>query len=265
MIEIIKKFIPWRRVFNRRVDKQKKSAMIGCLLKSHDLGYMFLPKTASSSLKRLIYEIEMGEPFPEDGLPGRPNFHSHQWVVRSRLGDISKAGRRMIVIRDPVKRALSAYADKVQKKKLISKNNLQKKRPELIGKLPAYNPSLSVFLEFFEDYLRIQTIHHHIRPFNELLNGHDLTFFTDIFKFEYLNLAHNAIVQITSHQGELQHTNNTNSTATLADLSESELDFLLDYYATDYELLKGYYSPKDLKNEWRRLHNPPASSSEIPA
>ncbi|MDA9230764.1 sulfotransferase family protein [Alphaproteobacteria bacterium] len=148
MIEIIKKFIPWRRVFKRRVDKPKKSEMIGCLLKTHDLGYMFLPKTASSSLKRLIYEIEMGEPFPNDGLPGRPKFHAHEWVRASRLGDISKAGRRMIIIRDPVKRALSAYADKVQKKRTISKNNLQKKLPELIGKLPAYNPSLSIFLEF---------------------------------------------------------------------------------------------------------------------
>lgn len=243
-------------MYRRTQKRLKRSDIDGYRIEKYDFGYRYIPKTASSSLKRLLYEVECGKQFENMFLPNGRFTTVHNWVRKRRLASISSSKVRMIIIRDPIKRLLSAYADKVRKKKLISEAKVEERWPHLMGRLPPFNPSLSMFIKHLDDYSQIRSIRHHTMPLISFLNGKNLTFFTDVFKIEDLPLAVQKIQQITGSKLEIGRENTSGGKVSMADLTEEDIDRLIRYYADDYALLKGYYSPQDIKDEWRKSQNP---------
>ena len=183
--DMIKRFLSHQgltAMYRRTQKRPKRSDIDGYRIEKYDFGYRYIPKTASTSLKKLLCEIECGKQFENMFLPNDRSTSVHNWVRKFRLESISSSKVRMIIIRDPIKRLLSAYADKVGKKKLISEAMVEERCPHLMGRLPPFDPSLSMFIKHLDDYSQINSIRNHTMPLISFLNGKNLTFFTDVFR-----------------------------------------------------------------------------------
>jgi len=247
------------------MDATTLGKMYGYQLRMLDLGFRFIPKTASSSIKHSLYEIEYCKSYvaPPRTFPNHvkapetysSKIHIHGWANGNRTGDISPFTRRMIVLRDPVKRFISAYGDRVNHHQQLSKYFLDRRFPDLSDKTPEFNPSISTLIRNFEFYYQVDPIRHHMKPVKEFLNGCDMSFFTDIFKFENLQDFQKELSLIAGKDVRIPHRKKNPKTNSLSDISETELDFLIDFYACDYELFKDHYTADDIKKEWKALKN----------
>lgn len=249
LLKVFQLVLNFQRILNFFQDQQAKlesRELPGYHIDELQFGYRFFPKTASSSFKSLLFECENGKSFEGD----KRRKHIHQWTNENRMQDISHCKIRLVIIRDPVKRFVSAYGDRVRAMKQLNEPFVRERQPELLDQFTKFNPSLSEFIAHFDFYRRVNVIDHHTKPVVLFLNGHGLHRFTDVFKFEDLDKAHQRILEITGKNVGLKQMKARKKLEHLSDLNERELDFLIDYYKDDYKLMKGFYSPRDIKEEW---------------
>ena len=134
----------------------------GLLMPSGQLGYFDVPKCASTSLKMALHDAEFTLPFksrlcsvnregPQD---------IHEFFNRTYRGDISTAEHRIIVVRDPVDRFISGYANRVMDHNALSEAKLDRAD---VGDEFIFNPGLGQFVESLGSYLQVATIEWHLR------------------------------------------------------------------------------------------------------
>ncbi len=215
--------------------------------KNISIGYRYIPKTATTSIKHALYELRTGKKFSSQG----KGHHIHNFF-RSFNPNIDDAKFKFIVLRDPIKRFLSAYSNRVTHHKELSENILKKSkngRKLLENSTIPIDPNLHEFLEFFAYYKTIRQINHHTKPVTCFVET-DLSFFDKVYKIENTQDLENDISLEYNTKFILARKQTGGKKFSLSDIKKSELDFLLDYYAEDYELMKDYYSKVDIIKEW---------------
>lgn len=213
---------------------------------STDLVYFPVPKVACTSIKTAILRhndptlaarIPAREPF---ALPdGRKVRHIHE-VYPSRplrlYDPLVQTGRRWFcVVRDPLKRFLSSYSNRV-----LHHDDLKHSHP---GALEAAGlmrqPDLEEFIDRLEAYCEVnRPIWHHVRPMVDFL-GRRPKRYDRIFSMRALD-------QIADYCAEagapiaLPHLQTGGPKFAVSDLSPRSMEKLKRYYAEDYRRYGDY-------------------------
>lgn len=222
--------------------------MNGCRAIGGKVGYKSIPKTASTSIKRELYRLHTGKPFDRQ----EAGMTSHQFFNQTENTDIDNCEYKFIVIRDPVKRLLSVYGNRVTFYHELSYDQLNSndKTRKFINRLPVLEPSLDQFIANLPKYFQVPAINHHARPVSKMLAGKSLRFFDGVYKIEELGELEKDLSALLSKPVSFERHQTGGSKYRLRDLSYAQLKYLINFYEEDYKLLRLYYSPEALWNEW---------------
>lgn len=212
----------------------------GILLARHGIGYQPIPKVACTSMKEAFFQLGMGHAFSVERAGGERHVHA---FFERRMQDISQARRKLLLLRDPIRRFLSGYGNRVIHHKELSRryiSGLRLERPLNLATFP-FDPTLEQFVENFELYRRIPTIQHHFRPISEFVAP--LSCYDHVYPLEDLARVQADLSEWTGQPVRLPHAQQGGPKISVADVSKRTLHRLIDLYAQDYELLSPLYRP----------------------
>lgn len=139
------------------------------VIRSDALGLLYLPvpKVGGSTMRHAIFLAENGIAY-KDSHYARDlhisRFYSRprHWSTPSRI-DRETGKRKIVIVRDPVARLLSCYADRVAKRKDIARDPVARKEAQRNG-LPVL-PDVDTFMRFIDTYTEMcASIRHHTVP-----------------------------------------------------------------------------------------------------
>ena len=220
------------------------SGLTGYVNEDVDFGFRFMPKSASTSILSALYFLNHDRVFH----PEEHGHEVHRWG-RVHSGDLSNVNKRLIVIRDPVKRFLSGYSNRVGFLGGLSKVNI--KNSSLLNKIEVYDPTLQQFIDEFKFYMQVPTINHHFGLITDHLAGTPLSFYSHVVKIEDLDIVHNLLQQAFGKDFDLTREQSSKKIP-LGTLTYQQLCKITDFYSADYKLLQGYYSKQDIFDEWEK-------------
>lgn len=199
------------------------------------LAYFPAPKVACTSLKTMFYKIENEHDF----IPSVRNsvkFHIHSYYPTSPFARTSheriKDYHRICVVRDPIRRFLSNYSNRVCFHKELSSKHLSSEAIK-DGAIP--DPSLEDFVERLEIYRKHSaSIKHHTDP-QALFLGADQKYYTKVYQMSELDelrgdLSHRSGMDLT-----LPHVQNGGPKINADSLSGNAADKVMEFYKKDYD------------------------------
>jgi hypothetical protein len=215
----------------------------GIYLSRWSIGYQPIPKAACTSIKEMLFRMTVGQPFSPALADGARHVHNY---FTQRHRDVSAAAFRFVVMRDPIKRFLSAYSSRVLRHRELSREKLSGMQldPAIDWDDFPFDPDLETFVERFDLYRSIPTIAHHCRPVSEFCAS--LAAFDKVYPFERLRDVAADLQRLTGLHAELPHSQRA-SRIPLDQLPAKAFDKLVELYAADYEMLAGLYSPAALR------------------
>lgn len=207
------------------------------------IAYFGVPKVASSSVKHMLYTLEHGRPFDKADHGGR---HMHLvWpdkITRMPQDTPGLEGyRKIAIIRDPAKRVLSCYGNRIVDYGDLHKGRFARTRAALLGL--SMTPDLDTFILRLGRY-RLQSgeVRHHTDPYSRFL-GPDLSFFDRVYRIEEMDVLERDL-EARAGQPVTRFEEKADGTKfSLDDLGDAAFEALLRYTRPDYELLKDHYSP----------------------
>ena len=211
-------------------------------LKKSKIAYVPVPKIACSSLKHLFFVLENGRRFEKFRANGKPyTVHS---VLRTRNFeegyrlDQFKDFFKFVVVRDPIKRFLSAYSNRVLHYKML--------HPWALGHEAIENgvkkaPTLSEFVDDLELYRKWSNdIRHHTDPIVTFA-GRDFSVYDQIYRIENLDDCRKKISEIVGQDVEILHEQTGGRKFSIDDLTPDQIEKLERFYDADYALLEQWY------------------------
>lgn len=211
---------------------------------STDLVYFPVPKTACTSIKHALLNHN------RDGLADRlplslplrgeirqvHNFYgtrTYHWWYR-----LQYAGLRWVcVVRDPLERFMSGYANRIVHLGDLTRGNC---RPKLEARGLSTTPELDEFVQHFEDYYRLcGRVQHHFRPLCDFL-GRDPDRFTDVFTLSDLD-RFQALCEEAGVTLNLPRLQTEGVKRPVSDLQGAQRTFLESFYAMDYAYWGRYF------------------------
>ena len=181
-----------------------------------------------------------------------PKHQSHKtyWV---KIENLAENYFKFVVVREPIKRFLSAFSNKILRSRIsLEKTQLTTSQYLSIAQL-GVNPEINWMIENLELYSEMSyDWHFHIKPQNTFM-GNQIKGFDRVFQVERLGELGEKLSEITGFEINLPRLNTGGRKISLAELSEKSMKKLIDFYAKDYELLKDYYSPDKIWDEYQVL------------
>lgn len=210
------------------------------ILKHHKLFYASVPKIACSSIKRVFFKIENGFDFELFRSNGRL-WHIHHFypvMFRENFPESEIADfRRLTIVRDPVKRFLSAYGNRVVTHKKISEAAV-KKAGRLKNLRP--HPDLHEFTDRFEKYLAIPDIGHHCRPLTTIL-GTDASYFHAVYDIKQIDAFLDDVSNVVGQKVEAGHYKGDGPKFKSSDLTAKQIEKIERHYKRDYEVFGAFF------------------------
>ncbi|PAU93043.1 hypothetical protein CK503_14075 [Aliifodinibius salipaludis] len=220
-------------------------------LPEQKLIYIPIPKNACTSIKHALHEIEFDKRFDTD-LPEFSDYREHHDYYLKRTDAFTSVNTlrertdclRFALVRDPVKRLISCYRNRV-----VDLGDLESSETNLKRYGLPIIPDLNTFAMNLDTYRKVnKSIEHHARPQTEFL-GNTLYYLDRVFTLadtsELLGM-----LQKYKPGLELRQRKTGGTTRTLADLSPEALEAAISYYRQDYELLGEFYSPEKTCKEY---------------
>ena len=205
------------------------------------LQYFPVPKNAGTSVRDCLFEIENGwryRPMLIDGrrvglfeLFGSPTAFQ---PAPDRPGYL-----RFTVVRDPLRRLLSAYANKVLDRPGVAYADSASLTPR--SDLPKA-PDIETFVAYLDEYRLISRIRHHTNPQRYFL-GDDLGHFHRVFRAEGLGELEHFLSERAGAPIRLPRLKAEGTKIDPATLSPAARRKIAQHYAVDYALLGRYYAP----------------------
>lgn len=222
-------------------------------LPEQKLIYIPIPKNACTSIKHALHEIEFGKRFNAD-LPEFSDYREHHDYYLKRRNAFTSVNTlrertdcmRFALVRDPVKRLISCYRNRV-----VDLGDLDSSRANLKRYGLPVDPDLNTFALNLDTYRKAnKSIEHHARPQAEFLDG-AIDYLDRVFTLvdisELLDM-----LQKYKPGLELRQRKTGGTTRTLADLSPQALDAAISYYQQDYDLLAEFFTAENTRKEYER-------------
>jgi hypothetical protein len=203
------------------------------------LHYFPVPKNAGSSIRDCLFEIENGWRF-------RPMIIDGKRIGLYNLFGIPTPFRpapetpgfvRIAVVRDPIRRLVSAYANRVLRHQGIAKADYAS--AGLRADLPKV-PDIETFVAELDEYRKIGTVAHHTNPQAHFL-GSDLGYFHHVFRVEALDELERFLGERAGMPVSLPRYKSDGPKIDPATLSAAARQRLAEHYAADYALLRDFY------------------------
>lgn len=217
-----------------------------------DLIYIPIPKNACSTIKHALYEIEFDKPFnyPMHEAWGYQDIHDYYKKRRNAFTSAKKLAESsatvFTVIRDPVKRLISCYRNRV-----VDLKDLEKTRETLIKMELSPEPDLNAFVDKLEAYRQAnKSIEHHSRSQHQFLQN-TLEYVDTIFSISELDQLKDFLAGYKSDL-ELRSEKSGGTSFELGDLTEQSLEKAIHFYGEDYKLLADYYNPEAIREQYHR-------------
>ncbi|QDL93440.1 sulfotransferase family protein [Paroceanicella profunda] len=208
---------------------------------AHSIVYFPIPKVASSSLKRVFYHANHGKPLDEDA-PGA-SAHAEASSTRFHRVDLSayEGWTKIAVVRDPIRRILSAYTNRVLQRKVLSARHVNPAAAEALG-VPL-DPGLQKFVFNIDQYRALSApIRNHTDP-SAVFLGPDLGWFDKVYRMEELDALVEYLSGRTGVRLVLPSRMVSETKIDFADLPAAVQRGLREYCAADYGYLRDYYAP----------------------
>jgi hypothetical protein len=230
--------------------RKKKFGLINIL--NSKIGYFPIPKVACTSIKEFMYEVEYHEPFKPKGKIK----HVHTYFQKRFSGEkLESYNFSFVVIRDPIKRFLSAYSNRVTHHKELSQEFILSRFPQYAERLPFHNPSLQQFIDHIDTYMQIPPIQHHIEPVSVHLTAEQLQQFSNIYPIENISSLEADLSAVLDCDVKFGRSQTGGRKFSLGELNLSQIETLLDFYAEDYQMLGEFYSADMIMQEWAKSHH----------
>lgn len=224
-------------------------------LPEQKLIYIPIPKNACTSIKHALHEIEFGKRFNAD-LPEFSDYREHHDYYKKRAHAFTSVEAlkkrtdvlRFALVRDPVKRLISCYRNRV-----VDLGDLELSRSTLEQMELSVEPDLNTFVLNLSAYRRAnKKIEHHSRPQSRFLGG-TIEYLDRVFTLAEMN---DLLDMLRKYDPDLNlRQRKTGGTKiTLADLSEEALQHAIAFYQEDYKLLGAYFKPEEIVEKYRALN-----------
>ncbi|MEM9049032.1 MAG: sulfotransferase family 2 domain-containing protein [Pseudomonadota bacterium] len=211
------------------------------VIEAHKLAYFSIPKVASTSLKELFYQIQHGRLFTKE----RRGVHFEAFrtepfyrMDRERLNGFT----RIAVVRDPIKRILSCYTNRVLQTRRLSAEQIDLVAAERLGVSP--DPGIRKFILHLDQYRALSSsIRNHTQP-TAMFLGPDLGYFHKVYRIEELDELVGFLQEQTGLALTLPREMTSEKKIDFAELTPNCQDRLREYCAADYAYLKDFYPPR---------------------
>ena len=131
---------------------QMQDSSVPYLIPDRKLAMFFSPKAGGTSLRSFMFHIENGFPFPEFTVQGKPfdvNVLLRNTLWKRVRPEIKEEYRLFAMIRDPARRFVSGFANRVGHYRELSE---QAAGPELEKRGLAPDPDLDTFVAHYKAY-----------------------------------------------------------------------------------------------------------------
>lgn len=197
--------------------------------------YVAVPKVACTSIKHAFFQVENGRQF-DDFIANGQYFHIHKIYPTKTFQELPKARItdhfRVGVIRDPVRRLLSCYRDKVIYNRRLSEAAAGPALRE--ANLPT-NPSLSQFIARLADYRRaVPIIDHHAAPQVRFL-GRNPDYYAAIVPIGQLADLARTMADVLQARFVIDHHQNYGPKFDPSVLSTEQVAVIRRHYEEDYD------------------------------
>ncbi|HEY9034607.1 MAG TPA: sulfotransferase family 2 domain-containing protein [Pseudomonadales bacterium] len=146
---------------------------------------------------------------------------------------------RFTIVRDPVERLVSAYADRVADRDDIRRSVLSVVLARLLGLDPS--PDLNTFALNLKKYALINDrIFRHVVPQLRYI-GRDPGFYDAIFSIREMDKVAATLSELSGREVSIRRANASKAKVSKADLSPAALAALQDFYREDYRLYGQYF------------------------
>jgi hypothetical protein len=227
----------------KELDTKTTPGVYGLSFFNNKIGYKSIPKIASTSLKKAFYFAENDKEIKNPHL-----------YYRYKITSIEQCSFKFLVIREPIKRFISAYNNKILQGKRLSKNFLSKKDPTFLKHFPEIqlNPNIHQLIKQFDIYRQAWAVGHHTDSIYDLIQG-KIELFDKVYTTGQIEILAKDITKIINKPFRVPRLNTSDiqNAITLKDLTQEEIDFLIDLYKEDYKTFNNFYKIDDIWREWK--------------
>ncbi|NEQ76767.1 MAG: tetratricopeptide repeat protein, partial [Okeania sp. SIO2C9] len=237
----------------RHLEKFKNRTFLSAMLCDRfKIAYAMIPKCACSTIRATMQWLKNRQD-DDSKIISKPKYQSYQYYAVN-IQDVAENYFKFVVVREPIKRFLSAFSNVI-----LFHRSAFEKSPSLtsaqylsIANL-GINPKINWLIENLELYSEMSNYwSSHIEPQHTFM-GNQVKGFDRVFQVECLGELGEKLSEITGIEINLPRLNTGGRKISLAELSEKSMKKLIDFYSRDYELLKDYYSPDKIWNEYQAL------------
>lgn len=216
--------------------------------------YIPIPKNACTSIMHALYEIEFEEQYNhrDHRKQGYRDIHDYYQKRRhSFTGTEKLKGREnattFAIIRDPVKRLISCYRNRV-----VDLKDLESTARELERRGLPLEPDINTFVLNLAEYQKAnKIIEHHSRSQGQFLDG-SLDYLDRVYPIKKLDECMDWLKTFKPDL-EIRRAKSGGSSFSLNDLSREALEAAIAFYRQDYELLNEYFTPREISREYKEL------------
>jgi len=219
----------------------------------HPILYIPTPKCACTTMLHVLYYLDNNEWYDrkKTGLEIHKYYRLKDHSRRTFI-DTNKDRFKFIVVREPVQRFVSAYANKVAHGKKLHKGLIARNHLEQHGL--SLSPDINIFIANLKIYRAAwRSVKHHTDPQIDFI-GKDLNRYDLVCKLEDLEILHHKLIGLTQIEFSLPHEQRSSSRLFFDQLTPESIQKLESFYAQDYDLLSAYY-PQSAVGRKYHLHS----------
>lgn len=202
------------------------------------LAYTAVPKAGCSSVKAMLATIDPKVELPAPDQVTNSTYHAIYPTRRFHKYHFARLDGvyRFTVVRDPIKRLMSVYTNRVAEQRDLHKSRKLRRRRVL-----PLDPDPDFFFFNLERYARLSSIvRHHVLP-AILFTGPDLDDYDRVFRTDQMD----EVADVLSERGgvpvKAARANRSRANLSFDDLKPETRDSLRPFLAGEYRHLAGYF------------------------
>lgn len=207
---------------------------------AHKLAYSPLPKAGCSTVKRMLAMID-----PDVVIPPQEEWTTYTWhefypTLRYKPKRWKQVSGyfRFGVVRDPAKRLMSVYTNRVMQFRDLTKSP-RLRQPENAHLMT--DPDPDFFFANLDEYARnASVIKHHVLP-AELFLGPDLSDYDRIYRTEELGQLAEDLSEHAGKSIDIARENKSEMKLALDDLKPETIDAIRPRLEREYDYLSGFF------------------------
>lgn len=207
-------------------------------VEDHGLAYSAVPKAGCSSVKAMLAEVDPNVSLPPERERTGDTWHS-LYPTRRWRGDVfSQYTRsfRFTVVRDPIKRLMSVYTNRVVDKKDLHKSRKLQRR----GGMPM-DPDPDTFFANLSKYSELSSIiKHHVLP-ARMFAGPDLSQYDKVYRTEQIGELAEDLAERTGREVSVKRANKSTTSLKFDDLTPHTRHKLRPYLNAEYRYLSAWF------------------------